>query len=454
VTIDTFPDDVLVDVFNFYVNIDDLPWPTSRNTWHALVHVCRRWRYLVFASPRRLNLQLEYGGHRPMSGVLDAWPVLPVILKSGVEFLPSGRRHPKWNQRWDNMIAALESERYNRICQICISDMTNSRWERFAAAMQKPFPQMTRLEVTVFDVVSILPDLILGGSAPRLRALWLRGIPFPSVPKLLLSANGLVTLLLWDIPNSGYISPDAMATALTAMIRLETLDLRFHSLRSLPDPESRPLPPLTRFVLPALIELTFKGVYEYLEALLTRIDTPLLHYPSIVFFMDLEFDVPQLHRLIGHAEEFKTFDHGEVLILDFSIRLYLYPPKTGVVDHNKRIEIQISCRELDWQLSSFAQVCSFSLISALEELEIREYDFLPSSHWKDDMEDAQWLELLDPFTALKNLHLIHGIAQHVCGALQELSRERATEVLPVLRSLFVRGFSSLQPVQEAMMALC
>jgi hypothetical protein len=66
------------------------------------------------------------------------------------------------------------------------------------------------------------------------------------------------------------------------------------------------------------------------------------------------------------------------------------------------------------------------------------------------MENAQWLELLGPFTALKNLYLSDGIARRVCGALQELSGERTTEVLPALCNLFVWGFSSLEPVQEAM----
>ena len=30
-----------------------------------------------------------------------------------------------------------------------------------------------------------------------------------------------------------------------------------------------------------------------------------------------------------------------------------------------------------------------------------EDDHLLSSHWRDDMDDTQWLELLGPFTALK-----------------------------------------------------
>jgi hypothetical protein len=65
------------------------------------------------------------------------------------------------------------------------------------------------------------------------------------------------------------------------------------------------------------------------------------------------------------------------------------------------------------------------------------------------MQNARCLELLDRFTALKNLYLTHGIAQYLCGALQELSGERTTEVLPELRNLFVQ-WSSLEPVQEAM----
>src|SRR5712671_3395306 len=97
--------------------------------------------------------------------------------------------------------------------------------------MQKPFLELTHLQVSVDgDLVPLLPDLFLSGSAPHLRTLVLRSIPFPSIPKLLLSAHGLVTLSLWDIPDSGYFSPDAMATALTVMTRLDSNPLIFDSI--------------------------------------------------------------------------------------------------------------------------------------------------------------------------------------------------------------------------------
>jgi len=441
VTIDKLPDDVLVEIF-FYAN----PRNSSiHNPWHALVHVCRRWRHLVFASPRHLNLQLKYRGHRPMSEVLEVWPVLPVSLISDTH---------QSDQRLDNTVAALESEYYNRIFEVYIRPMTNSRWERFAPAMQKPFPELAYLQVFVDGgmVAPVLPESFLGGSAPRLRTLTLESISFPSLPKLLLSVNGLVELTLWDIPDSGYFSPDAMATALAVMTRLETLCLEFRSPRSRPDPESRPRPPPTRFALPALTELKFKGVYEYLEGLLARIDAPRLYYLRVIFFMDLDFDIPELHRFISHVEEFKTFDRADVWIFHSGIRLTLYP-KQEAEDRVRLLELEIKCGELDYKLSSLTQVCtpSFPLISALERLQIREDD--SSSHGKVDMENAQCLELLDPFTSLKDLYLYQRIARRVCSALQELSGERATEVLPALRNLFVRGFSSLElePVQEAMM---
>jgi len=293
----------------------------------------------------------------------------------------------------------------------------------------------------------------LDGSAPHLRELSLGGVPFPSMPKLLLSANGLVTLSFENVPDSGYIPPDAMATALTVMTRLETFRIGFYFVRSHLDLVGRPLPPSTPFVLPALTKLTFIGVYKYLEDLLARIDAPLLCDLQTEFLMDFNFDVPQLHRFIAHAEAFKAHGHAELLISPYLLGLSLYP-KTRVVNHPPLFKLRITCGESDPQLPPLAEICSsfFPLISALEELQIgeHEHDDLPSTYWSDVMENAQWLELLYPFTGLKNLYLTHDITQRVYGAFQELSGERATEVLPALRNIFVDGFWSFEHmVQEA-----
>jgi hypothetical protein len=43
------------------------------------VHVCRRWRNVVFGSPRRLNLQLFCSPGTPRD-VLDVWPALRLFI--------------------------------------------------------------------------------------------------------------------------------------------------------------------------------------------------------------------------------------------------------------------------------------------------------------------------------------------------------------------------------------
>ena len=50
-------DDVLLGMFDFYVD-EDGETKEDVEVWQVLVHVCRRWRSIVFGSPRRLNLQL------------------------------------------------------------------------------------------------------------------------------------------------------------------------------------------------------------------------------------------------------------------------------------------------------------------------------------------------------------------------------------------------------------
>jgi hypothetical protein len=125
----------------------------------------------------------------------------------------------------------------------------------------------------------VIPDSFLGGSAPRLEHFELSEVPFPAFPKLLLSANHLVQLVLSDIPHSGYISPEAMVALLSVLSTLEKLSLEFQSPQSRPDWESRSLPPPERSILPALIRFDFKGVTEYLEQLVTHIDIPRLGHP-------------------------------------------------------------------------------------------------------------------------------------------------------------------------------
>jgi len=94
----------------------------------------------------------------------------------------------------------------------------------------------------------------------------------PALPNLLSSASDLVFLVIQRVPHSGYISPEAMVACLSSLNRLKSLDLRFESPQSRPDQPSPP--PQTRVVLPALTNLTLRGMTDYSEDFLARIDTP------------------------------------------------------------------------------------------------------------------------------------------------------------------------------------
>ena len=63
-TIDALPDNVLIETFEFYLGKDVSDYVVGHNydAWQTLVHVCRRWRCIVFASPHCLDLKLYFTG--------------------------------------------------------------------------------------------------------------------------------------------------------------------------------------------------------------------------------------------------------------------------------------------------------------------------------------------------------------------------------------------------------
>ena len=151
---DMLPDDVLLSIFDLCANEQE-GW--QKQVWETLVHVCRRWRSLVFGSPRSLNLQLICTSRTSARNMLDVWPPLPLNIVS-IHYA-----------NVDNIIALLEHR--NRVCRIYIRDISSLNMEKVSAVMQEPFPELTGLHLYSNEItMSALPDLFLGGSAPRLRS--------------------------------------------------------------------------------------------------------------------------------------------------------------------------------------------------------------------------------------------------------------------------------------------
>lgn len=436
VTINVLPDDVLVEIFDFYRGQGG-----GIEAWIPLVHTCRKWRNIVFASPRRLNLQLICTARKPVREKLGVWPPLPIVISSSV-FPRSGM---------DNIIAALEHN--DRLYQVKLYNFPSSLMEMMLAAVQRPFPALTSLWLeSREETAPIIPDSFLSGSAPLpfLRLFRLNRIPFPfpGLRKLLLSATNLVRLELRRIPHSGYISPEAMVTCLSTLTKLEVLELGLQSLRSHPVRESRRPPPRSRTVLPSLTLLWFKGVSEYVEDLISRIDAPLLDYLSLTFFHRLIFDTPHLAQFIGRTPKFKALNEANVFFESSSV----YVSLTEILDSTSGLEIRILCGQPDWELSALAQVCTSSfplaLVPTVEKLYILESRIAELS-WQVDIENSQWLELLRSFVAVKEFYLCKKFAPRIAPTLQELVGERVTEVLPTLQGLFLEELHPSGPVQES-----
>jgi hypothetical protein len=226
--------------------------------------------------------------------MLDVWPQLPIAIRAFYYGTLARKYHVT------NVITALEQ--HDRVCEIHLEGCPEPLLKIFRA-MKKPFPSLVNLIITSSRrIASITPDRFLGGSAPRLESLEFYDIRCPTIEKLLLSAPNLVSLILSGIPLSklGYISPEAMVNVLSVLTRLKSLRLRFdrdwESQQACAHPS-----PSSRVVLPALTNVYFYGYKEYLEDILSRIDTPLL--TDISFDLSVSVKVtPPLRDFIDRTE--------------------------------------------------------------------------------------------------------------------------------------------------------
>jgi hypothetical protein len=121
------PEVALLEIFHFYVDEEE---------WYTLVHVCRKWRNVVFGSPRRLNLRLFCTDTTPVREMLDIWPCLPIEVWDGRDEALD----------MDNIFAALEHN--DRICDLELTYYNPSLGlEKVLPVMQQPFPKLTSLRL-------------------------------------------------------------------------------------------------------------------------------------------------------------------------------------------------------------------------------------------------------------------------------------------------------------------
>ena len=440
VTINELPDEALLEIFGFYM-AHPLPSPSYEDAWHTLVHVCQRWRYVVFGSPCRLDLRLVCVERRLVK-TLDIWPELPIVL-----CVDYGRMVQP--PRITDIVSVLK--RRDRVCKVTIDNIPNSLLKELAT-MSQPLPVLIELELSSLEEdPPIFPDSFLGGSLPRLRSLNLWGIPFPAIGKLLLSTRDLVALSLGFIPHSGYISPEAMVAILSELTRLKSLYLSSFEIPQFWTHRASQRPPaLTRVILPALTTFHYSSNSNYLEDMVPRIDA-LLDCIAVTLFDQPVFDIPLLGDFIGRTK---------ILYAPYRVNISFSIGNAGISLFQRKGDIDFKVLDFvifyspmifystqDSHLWSLARSCSLFLppLPSLEHLVIS--GDLPSGG-QHEVEATQWMELLRPFMTVKDLVLDELAALSVAPALQELVGERHREILPALQNIFLEGFQSSGSVPE------
>ena len=426
-TISAIPNELLLEIFNHF--LDQAP---DDDAWHTLVHVCRQWRYLVFASSKRLNIRLLCTRDRLAKDLLDLWPPLPIIISD------SARRKARLELEDAKAIVATLKKR-DRICVLDLHAVPALFWKPFLA-MTEPFPVLTSLTLrSGANNIRTLPNSFLGGAFPRLQELHLDGIPFPALGNLLLSTSNLINLHLEEIPPSGYITPQAMVTSLSALTRLESCKLEFRSRRSLYIRTSRRPLTMTRIVLHDLARFQFQGDSEYLEEIVSQIDTPLIKSFTITFFDRPFFNTPQLRDFISRTEPLRAPHHVDIVFRASGTIVTLYPQHIVPVGGRTALTLGVKGGRLAPQFSSLVQLCGSSLppLPTLECLHTRN----DASTVQPITQTTARVELLRLFPSLKNVDLSGKLLSHVALALKELSEGFNTlgvaEVLPTLQKMLV-----------------
>jgi hypothetical protein len=244
-----------------------------------------------------------------------------------------------------------------------------------------------------------------------------------------------------------------MATCLSTLTSLETLCVLFGFPQYRPDLKSQSSFPPTRSVIPTLKSFRFKGVIKYLEEFVARVDAPQLYQVLTTFFyyVDAGFKAPGLGQFINRTPTLDANDEAHLIFEGDKALLRLrqsHPPEPS--DH-RMVEVHwyIQSGFPHWQFSSL-KICTSSLclFLTIENLYI-DGNLRSASDWNyGSIWNTEWLGLLLPFTAVKNLYVSKPLSPRIALVLQELTGARITEVLPALRQVLLEGFQPSEPVQE------
>jgi hypothetical protein len=422
---DTLNDDVLFSIFGSYRLDDDENWNLQLR-WCKLVHVCRRWRHLVYESPAHLNLHLLCTNGTPVADMLKHSPPLPLILNY---------QSPCATMTFEDEQGILLALQHRKRVRRVVLHAPSQGLDKFLTALNEDFPTLERLSVSSTsddDVPLVMPRKF---KALRLSHLTLLGVTLSTAPRSLASTISLVTLVLTYPRASSYFSPEDLATQLQFVPLLEELSISLSVPIRRPRIQMHPRRiPMTSVTLPALKRFVFRGLSAYLEGLLDRISAPCLAEFDVTLFNQLLFALPALSRFINATAAFRlpvanvNFNPNSI-----SISVSNHEEAQG----DRSLYLQVSCKPFDWQVNSATQICRElrEILPTVEELSLNFHKHGMPHEWRNGVVGGTWYEFLMPFEGVKKLRVGQSLALDLSRALQ-LDVELGTGLfLPALQEL-------------------
>jgi hypothetical protein len=401
------------------------------------VHVCQRWRRIIFASPRRLDLHLTCSYGTSVRKNLAFWQAgLPLAIDYPARLHPIyGFALPPDDE--DNIFFALEHSR--RVHYININ-ATGSLLRKVSTIIQKSFPALRHLDLLWTDFSApdtVIPGRFLSGSAPSLQYLQLRYISIQQLPAFLLSSRNLVTLKLKEISQNGYISPEAMVRGLAVLTKLTTFSISFRRHISHTSQQTSHPDPRMRAILPTLTYFHYRGFSEYLEDLLAQVDMPQLDNVRIEYFMqEIQLEVPQLSQFIDRTENLKIdhFRHAKVAFFFKDISFTLDRAQSGC--HQAQLSLKILNQEqLEMQVPCVAHVLG-QLVATFSKVD----HLTAHGHhvYSREIGITDWPPFFCLFPAVEVLHLSGGVAAHIASALEDTADpEMVIDAFPELNLIWL-----------------
>ena len=465
-------DDALLDVFtlcrpllsneNEDININTHisageEWSRRERWWYNLVHVCQRWRTLIFASASYLRICHVCTHGTQVGPMLAHSPILPLVVDYADETRGGWAEEDAEGLRF-----ALLPERRDRVRRIRLLAHESHLWNFVAALFDGIFPALECLIVKLRERSHESQTFKLPHRfrAPRLRHLVLTHFGFPLATPILVTSVHLLTLSL-NLPV--YCLPNDLIERLSLLPRLDILNIA--STSPISDDFGMPwgqgsqgnTPLNTHATLSSLHLFGFEGNSAYLKALLPGMTTPLLGGLQIAFFNQMTPSVSCLLSCRTTAEN-PNFSIGSAWFRfhQRGVSVCVCPSDEG---RAYVFSLHAFCRGLTSQLSFVSPLfdgSSLLLASVVDlSLDCSRRTCLSEQHYDTENKRTHWRNLLRSFRNVEILRVHGELSQDISRALllgSEAESLSSRVLLPRLKELQCTATGDLPDAGNALAA--